>query len=656
MALALDLTPQPLSTGASSSRSRTADASVQAHLLPALPSAPHVPLPSLSSPLPTPSSLASPSTPFPSGSAPSAVSAPLAAASRPCPSQPTTSRSEPSLPTPPASATNSWPSTPPPSSAHLTPGLLLCPPVDLTRCSSFSSFATDDSDAMDMSDFDIRELCGGDWQRYPPLKATEPPAQAPSPVPSSFDTHESYSSRASLDEDSLPEHPYVDGFSTYIHPSLRKQSKHTKSSSGGAYPERTSSRRPSHIRRSRSASNFASMFQSDEAPPPVPPLPIHSPTITTQRSPIVPALMMRGPYPVTNPDKALPTDDCAVSPPPLPPKTPDLPKSSSAELVSINEAAAMAVRRRTRSGPQPMPLFTSYHGNLSRSVDTPPRLHTTNKLYASPRQPHRRAHSVQHSIRDSKLIPDFTLPSRSSSRQSLKESISGPAPVLPDKLMPSSYNTPYPTRSAPSPPQQPVRRPIGSHRPAPPPPDLSAVFSSQRPLPPLPDVPASPVAAVSPVSPLPRSITLPVILTPPTVKPVPVKRRISILKNPLKVDASEPTSPGSLAKQQAQAWRKAVHDEAIAALRPPMVPALERSLSISSASVSSPTKSLAELAADWDAAMTESPKRNVSSTFSSDTPLTPDLELEKNPFDTAAAKIVVTESSPRSVGSYGVPF
>lgn len=164
MALALDLTPQPLSTGASSSRSRTADASVQAHLLPALPSAPHVPLPSLSSPLPTPSSLASPSTPFPSGSAPSAVSAPLAAASRPCPSQPTTSRSEPSLPTPPASATNSWPSTPPPSSAHLTPGLLLCPPVDLTRCSSFSSFATDDSDAMDMSDFDIRELCGGDWQ------------------------------------------------------------------------------------------------------------------------------------------------------------------------------------------------------------------------------------------------------------------------------------------------------------------------------------------------------------------------------------------------------------------------------------------------------------------------------------------------------------
>ena len=145
-------------------------------------------------------------------------------------------------------------------------------------------------------------------QRYPPLKATEPPAQAPSPVPSSFDTHESYSSRASLDEDSLPEHPYVDGFSTYIHPSLRKQSKHTKSSSGGAYPERTSSRRPSHIRRSRSASNFASMFQSDEAPPPVPPLPIHSATITTQRSPIVPALMMRGPYPVTNPDKGELTD------------------------------------------------------------------------------------------------------------------------------------------------------------------------------------------------------------------------------------------------------------------------------------------------------------------------------------------------------------
>lgn len=311
-----------------------------------------------------------------------------------------------------------------------------------------------------------------------------------------------------------------------------------------------------------------------------------------------------------------------------------------------------------------MPLSTSYHGNLSRSIDTPPRLHTTKHLYASPRQPHRRAHSVQHSIRDSKLIPDFTLPSRSSSRQSLKESISGPSPVLPDKLMPSSYHQPYPTRTAPSPPQQPVRRPIGSHRPAPPPPDLASL-SGQRPLPPLPDVPASPVDIISPVSPLPRSMTLPVISTPPTVKPVPVKRRISILKNPLK-DAMEPPSPGSLAKQQAQAWRKAVHDEAIAALReaetwdwpvPPTVPALERSLSISSA-ISSPTKSLAELASDWDAVALTEERRNVSSTFSSDTPVTPD-EVEKNPFDAVGAKIpvvVTTESSPQSVGSYGVPF
>lgn len=312
-----------------------------------------------------------------------------------------------------------------------------------------------------------------------------------------------------------------------------------------------------------------------------------------------------------------------------------------------------------------MPLSTSYHGNLSRSVDTPPRLHTTKNLYASPRQPHRRAHSVHHSIRDSKLIPDFTLPSRSSSRQSLKESISSPSPVLPDKLMPSSYQTPYPTRAALSPPQQSARRSIGSPRPAPPPPDLASVLSGQRPLPPLPDVPASPVAAISPVSSIPRSITLPLISSPPTVKPVPVKRRISILKNPLKGDASEPPSPGSLAKQQAQAWRKAVHDEAIAALReaeswdwpvPPTVPALERSLSIPSATLSSPTKSLAELTADWEAATVESPKRNVSSTFSSDTPLTPDLELEKNPLDAAAGKIVVTECSPRSVGSYGVPF
>lgn len=163
MALALDLTPQPLSTGASS----TTDANVQAHLLLALPSAPHVPLPSLSSPPPAPSSPASPSTLFPYGSAPSAASAPPAPAvpsSDPCPSQPTTpSRSRRPLPTTPASATNSRPSTPPPS-AHLTPGLLLCPPVGFTRCSSFSSFATDDSDAMDMSDFDIREYCSGDWQ------------------------------------------------------------------------------------------------------------------------------------------------------------------------------------------------------------------------------------------------------------------------------------------------------------------------------------------------------------------------------------------------------------------------------------------------------------------------------------------------------------
>lgn len=375
-----------------------------------------------------------------------------------------------------------------------------------------------------------------------------------------------------------------------------------------------------------------------------------------------------------------------MSPPPLPPKTPDLPKSSSAELVSINEAAAMAVRRRTRSGPHPMPLSTSYHGNLSRSIDTPPRLHTTKNLYTSPRQPHRRAHSVQHS-----MIPDFALPNRSTSRQSLKESISGPSPVLPDKLMPSSYHAPYASmRAAPSPPQAPVRRPIGTHRPAPPPPDLASAFSGQRPLPPLPDVPASPVAAISPVSPLPRSVTLPAIApSPPPVaaKPAPVKRRISILKNPLKNgkgDAIEPPSPGSLAKQQAQAWRKAVHDEAIAALReaetwdwpvPPNVPALERSLerslSISSCSVSSPTKSLAELASDWEAANNSAlmieiedraMQRNVSSTFSSDMgPLTPDEHDGKNPFDAVGAKVpvVVTapeSSSPRSDGSYGVPF
>lgn len=384
---------------------------------------------------------------------------------------------------------------------------------------------------------------------------------------------------------------------------------------------------------------------------------------------------------------ALPAEDYA--PPPLPPKTPDLPKSSSAELVTINEAAAaaVAVRRRTRSGPQPLPLSTSYHGNLNRSADAPPRLHTTKNLYASPRQPHRRAHSVQHSMRDPRLIPDFTLPGRSASRQSLKESISAPSPVLPDKLMPSSYHGPYAsTRAAPSPPKQPpaVRRPIGSHRPAPPPPDLVTAFSHQRPLPPLPDVPASPVAAISPVSPLPRSVTAPALVHAPTrtsvaVKPAPVKRRISILKNPLKDEkggAVEPPSPGSLAKQQALAWRKAVREEAIAALHeaetwdwpvPPNVPALERSMSISTCSAS-PTKSLAELASDCSGLMIEleerAMERNVSSTFSSDMgPLTPDEHDERDPFDALGTKqpaMVVTApddgSSPRSVASYGVPF
>lgn len=185
MALALDLTPRLLSTGASAGRggssSSAHDASVLAHHLPALPSSTHAPLSLFSSSPPTASI---PTTTASSATCPS-TTVPTAPASRSCPSQPTTTTPPRSgvrlLSTPPASASNSRPSTPPLHSPHSTsPGSFICPPVSLTRSSSFSSLATDDSDVMDLDDCFIREqLCSGDWQvsRAAPRQYVRRPAK-----------------------------------------------------------------------------------------------------------------------------------------------------------------------------------------------------------------------------------------------------------------------------------------------------------------------------------------------------------------------------------------------------------------------------------------------------------------------------------------------